>query len=107
MRKLRLVRIEALLALRECHRRSRPRPLKTVQDVIALLEEQAQAVRSDPWTGTVEKARALAYLAGVARRTIETGVLADRLEILETILHQRKAPRTQGTPMIQRRKEGQ
>jgi hypothetical protein len=45
------------------------------------------------WSGTIEKARALAYLAGVARKTIETGVIADRMEILETILQQRKGNR--------------
>jgi hypothetical protein len=39
-----------------------------------------------PWSGAIEKARALTYLAGIARRTIETGVIADRMEILETIL---------------------
>ena len=92
MIKQRIQHLESLLFRHERQARSQPppRPLQTVRDVIDLLEEQAQAIRSDPWSSTVEKARALAYLASVARRTMETGVIADRMEILETILRQRK-----------------
>jgi hypothetical protein len=95
MNNQRIRRIESLLSRYDRHARSRPptRPLQTVRDVIDLLQEQADAVRADPWSGAIEKARALAYLAGVARRTIETGVIADRMEILETILRQRKGDR--------------
>jgi hypothetical protein len=67
-----------------------PRRLQTVQDVINLLEEQVQVVRAAPWAGPLDKARAIAYLAGVARKTIEAGVLAARIEMLETVLNQRK-----------------
>ena len=59
-----------------------PRRLQTAQDVIDLLQEQVAAVRSDTWAGTVEKARAIGYLAGIARKAIETGQLAARLELL-------------------------
>ena len=92
MIKQRIQHLESLLFRHERQARCQPppRPLQTMRDVIDLLEEQAQAIRSDPWSSTVEKARALAYLAGVARRTMETGVIADRMEILETILKQRK-----------------
>ena len=95
MIKQRIQRLESLLFRRErlAQAQPPPRPLQKVRDVIDLLEEQAQAIRSDPWSSTVEKARALAYLAGVARRTMETGVIADRMEILETILRQRKGNR--------------
>jgi len=41
----------------------------------------------------VEKARALAYLAGVARKAIETGTLAARLELMEQVLEQRSKDR--------------
>jgi hypothetical protein len=93
MIKQRIQRLESLLFRHDRHANSQPppRPLKTVRDVIDLLEEQAQAIRSDPWSGAIEKARALAYLASIARRTLETGVIADRMEILESILRQRKA----------------
>jgi hypothetical protein len=92
MIKQRIQRLESLLCRYHRHAQSQPpaRPLKTVRDVIDLLEEQAEAIRSDPWSGAIEKARALAYLASVARRTMETGVIAQRMEILETVLRQRK-----------------
>jgi hypothetical protein len=67
-----------------------PRQLQTAQDLIDLLQEQVEAVRSETWAGTLEKARVIGYLAGIARRTLETSTLAARLEILELVLKQRK-----------------
>jgi len=67
-----------------------PRALQTIQDVIDLLQEQVEAVRAEPWAGTIEKARAVAYLAGVARKAIEAGPLASRIDLLEQVLQQRK-----------------
>jgi predicted alpha/beta-fold hydrolase len=64
--------------------------LQTVQDVIDLLEEQVEALRAHRWAGAVQKARAIGYLAGVARKAIESGKLVDRMEILERILKQRR-----------------
>jgi hypothetical protein len=88
----RVRRTEALLdqlatALRA--RPSRPRRLQTAQDVIDLLEEQVEALRAAPGLGTLERARAIGYLAAAARKAIETGTLAARLEILERVLKQR------------------
>ena len=95
MIKQRIQRLESLLYRHQRYAQSLapPRPLKTVRDVIDLLEEQAHAIRSDPWSSAIEKARALSYLASVARRTMETGVIAERMELLESILRQRKANR--------------
>jgi hypothetical protein len=89
----RIARIEAMLSRGEWHvRMQQPaRPLQTVQDVIDLLEEQVEAIRAAPWADTITKARALGYLAGLARKAIEVGTLAERLEVLETVLKQRKA----------------
>ncbi len=67
-----------------------PRPLKTAQDVIDLLHEQIEAVRAEPWASTLEKARAIGYLAGLARKAIETGTLAARVEMLEAVLKRRQ-----------------
>ncbi len=67
-----------------------PRRLQTAQDVIDLLQEQVEAVRAAPWANPIDKARAIAYLAGVARKAIEAGVLAARVEMLETVLTKRK-----------------
>jgi hypothetical protein len=94
MLKYRLRQIEALLHRIARSRRGSPAPaprrLQTIQDVIELLHEQVEALRRDVGAGPIEKARAIAYLAGVARKTIEAGVLAARVEMLETVLQQRK-----------------
>lgn len=64
--------------------------LQTAHDVIDLLQEQVAAVRADDEAGTLEKARTVGYLAGVALRAIEAGDLAQRLEALEAVLKKRK-----------------
>jgi hypothetical protein len=66
-----------------------PRRLQTARDVIDLLQEQVEAVRGEPGAGTLDKARALGYLAGIARKAIETGDLAARVEMLEAVLRRR------------------
>ena len=88
----RLRRIESFLSHFRTQPRAKapPRRLQTVQDVIDLLEEQVEAIRAEPWATTIDKARALTYLAGVARKTIEAGSLAARLEMLEAVLKHRK-----------------
>jgi hypothetical protein len=63
--------------------------LKTAADVLALLEEQISAVRAASEAGTLEKARTVGFLAGVALRAIEAGDLTARLEALEAVLKQR------------------
>src|SRR3954469_16156819 len=65
--------------------------LRTASDVLDLLEEQVQAVRTDAEAGTLEKARVVGYLAGMALKAIEAGNLAARVEMLEMVLKQRKA----------------
>jgi hypothetical protein len=63
--------------------------LKTVADVLALLEEQVEALQADDEAGVLERARTVGYLAGIALRAIETGNLATRIEMLEMVLKQR------------------
>jgi hypothetical protein len=63
--------------------------LQTAQDVIDLLEEQVRAVRAETEAGTLEKARTIGFLAGVALKAIEAGNLAARIEMLERVLKQR------------------
>ncbi len=65
--------------------------LKAAADVLSLLEEQIAAVRVDAEAGTLEKARCIGYLAGIALKAIDAGDLAARLEALETVLKTRKA----------------
>ncbi|MFL5340569.1 MAG: hypothetical protein ACJ8F7_10505 [Gemmataceae bacterium] len=64
--------------------------LKTAADVLALLEEQVNAVRADVDAGTLEKARTVGFLGSIALRAIEAGNLAARIEMLEAVLKQRK-----------------
>jgi hypothetical protein len=63
-----------------------PFRLKTASDVLQLLEEQVKAVRVESEAGTLEKARTIGYLAGVALKAIEAGNLAARIEMLEMVL---------------------
>jgi len=65
--------------------------LKTAADVIGLIEEQVGAVRAEPLATTLEKARTIGFLAGVALRAIEAGDMAARLEALEAVLKARGA----------------
>jgi hypothetical protein len=66
-----------------------PFRLQTAADVLALIEEQVEAVRGEAEAGTLEKARAVGFLAGVALKAIEAGNLAGRVEMLEAVLKQR------------------
>ena len=91
MFKQRLRRVESVVQCVESGRAKLPaRRLQNIQDVIDLLEEQVEAVRAAPWASPLDKARAIAYLAGVARKSIESGILAARVEMLETVLNLRK-----------------
>ena len=65
--------------------------LETAGDVIALLENQVEAVLDDAEAGTLEKARVVGYLAGISLKAIECGNLAARLEALEAALKRRTA----------------
>jgi hypothetical protein len=92
MLKRRVQRMETLAnrcALGEALRRP-PRPLQSIQDVLDLLEEQVAAIGAQPWADTLEKARTIAGLARVAAKVIEVGKIAARLEMLETVLKNRK-----------------
>jgi hypothetical protein len=64
--------------------------LESAGDVIALIENQVQAVLDDAEAGVLEKARCVGYLASMSLRAIECGNLAARLEALEAVLKARK-----------------
>jgi hypothetical protein len=66
-----------------------PFRLQTAADVLQLLAEQVEAVRNEKDAGTLEKARAIGYLAGICLKAIEAGNLAARIEMLEAVLKQR------------------
>jgi hypothetical protein len=54
--------------------------------LVALLEEQIDAVRRDPGAGTLEKARCIGSLVTVALRALEQRDLVVRIEALEAVL---------------------
>jgi hypothetical protein len=66
-----------------------PFRLQTAADVLALIEEQVEAVRAEGEAGALEKARTVGFLAGIALKAIEAGNMAARVEMLETVLKQR------------------
>ena len=67
--------------------------LQTAQDAVELLAEQMALVRGDQEAGTIEKARTIGYLIGVALKAIEAGDTVARLEAIESVLKARKAKR--------------
>ena len=83
MRKQRIRRLETLVEQLDTAEKPPPRRLQTAQDVIDLLQEQVEALRAETRAAAVPKARALGYLAEMARKAIETGSLAARLDALE------------------------
>jgi hypothetical protein len=60
--------------------------LEGARNVLALLQDEVNAVRSDPNVGTLERARVICNLARVTLRAMEFGILAARVENLERIL---------------------
>ena len=63
-----------------------PIRVQTARDVLELLAEQINLLRADLSLGTVERARTLGALAGVALRAVETADLEARLAALEAVL---------------------
>jgi hypothetical protein len=60
-----------------------PRRLQSAQDVIELLQEQAEALRASTQADAIQKARTLGFLANLAIKAIELGSLSDRMDVLE------------------------
>lgn len=67
-----------------------PRPIRSYKDLLAILEEQSEAVRATPWVGPVQKARIIGMLAGIARRLLDDNATAARIEMLEAVLKRRR-----------------
>ena len=87
-----LVRRVQNLEARPPLRLAAPEPvaLEAPADVLAVIEEQVNAVRADPLAGPGEKARTLGFLSGLALRAIEAKDLDARLEAVERVLKLRK-----------------
>lgn len=59
---------------------------RTASDVLALLGGQVRAVLEDEAVGTLERARAVAYLAATMLRAVDTADLERRLSDIEAAL---------------------
>ena len=66
---------------------------QTAADVLALLNEQLDTLRQDASLGSVERAKGVGSLAGIALRAIDAGDVAARVEALESILKSRPKER--------------
>jgi hypothetical protein len=53
--------------------------VQTAADVLDLLSNEIEAVRGDPEAKTLEKARVVGYLAGIALRAVEVAQLSGRV----------------------------
>lgn len=62
----------------------------TARDVLELLGDQVTALLADEALGTVERARAVGYLAGLLLRAVEAADVTERLEALEAALELRE-----------------
>ena len=76
---------------------------KTAADVLGLLNEQLDTVRQDTVRqdaslGSVERAKAIGDLAGIALQAIEAGDVVARVEALESILKSRPKERDAASP---------
>jgi hypothetical protein len=67
-----------------------PVPLDQPADVLALLAEQVNEVRSDVLADPTERARTLGFLASLALRAMEARDITARLEAVERVLKLRK-----------------
>lgn len=65
--------------------------ISAAKDILNLLAEQIEAVKQDTQAGTLEKARCIGYLAGIALKAVEAAGLEARIEALERILNERRA----------------
>jgi len=64
--------------------------METPAEVVAVIAEQVNTVRADPFADPSEKARTVGMLSGVALRAMEAKDLAARLEAVERVLKLRR-----------------
>jgi hypothetical protein len=66
--------------------------IKRAEDILNLLSEQIEAVKNDTEAGTLEKARCIGYLSGIALKAVEATNIESRLVAVEKVLKGRKKP---------------
>jgi hypothetical protein len=61
-----------------------PIQIKAIPDLLRLIEDTINRVRTEPMTH--QKANCIGYLANIALRTLESGQLADKLDLINSIV---------------------
>jgi hypothetical protein len=69
-----------------------PFRLRTAQDILTLLAKHVEAVEHAEEVGTLEKARTVGYLAGIALKAVEVTDLGARLAKLEQAVARKGHP---------------
>ncbi len=63
----------------------KPIPLRTTEDVVFLIQDTINRVRTEPMTH--QKANSVGYLAGIALKAFETGRLEEQLKLIQNALN--------------------
>lgn len=66
-----------------------PGKIKSIDDVLGLIEETINRVRAEPTT--LDRANSLGRLASTAIKAIEAGELNDKLDLLNSVIEERKS----------------
>jgi hypothetical protein len=65
-----------------------PLPVNTPNEVLALIQDTINRVRSSPMTH--QKANCIGYLASIALKTMEVGELGEKIELINSLILERK-----------------
>jgi hypothetical protein len=76
------------LAPKKSERQLEPVKVRSVEDILVLIEDTINRIRSEPMTH--QKANAIGYLSNVALRVFEVGEIDDKLELINSLILQRK-----------------
>lgn len=76
------------LALKKNERQLEPVKVRTIEDVLTLVEDTINRIRTEPMTH--QKANSIGFLANIALKVLEVGELDDKLELINSLILQRK-----------------
>jgi hypothetical protein len=65
-----------------------PMPIATTEQVLALLQDTINRIRTSPMTH--QKANSIGYLASIALKTKEDGEISEKLELINRLILERK-----------------
>lgn len=68
-----------------------PLSIKNIEDVLSLIEDTINRVRTEPITH--QKANCIGYLANIALKALEVGEIDEKLELINSLILERKTKR--------------